>query len=149
MKYTSILAAIALLLSTSCEKRGITVSERLVGNWRMDRVTFDDDFNPFNNEHITDQYSGINYHFGSDNILTVSYPDNSVFTGAWWADEELGVDIDGDVSTGDASVYAELEDTSGQRLLINWTELSISLGVLRAQEQKARGTYKYRMKRSD
>jgi hypothetical protein len=155
MKTTSslfkLLPFIGLLLF-SCTKEGLFMdsSDKIMGEWRFEKVTFKKD-NAIFQKNLTDEYSEVELTFYKD--YTFSEIDNASgksYLGSWNIDDDednSSIDNKGEKVYQEKLVGTKTDQASGIVFLVNWKNLDVSKRKVTAIERKDDGTYTYILKR--
>lgn len=139
------LAAIAVLLFSSCEKDGLTYTERLiVGNWEYSKVKYLEDWS-VNSDDLSQDYAKFEIEFNPD--FSARYYDTETgrsSTGLW----ELS-----QVSSGDECsnvIYASFTDDETSELSqVVFEDASILRNTIRACYRVADGRFRYVLRSLD
>lgn len=140
------------LLFFSCTKEGLfkTSSDKLMGEWRFEKVTFKKDNGIFQ-KNLTDDYSEVELTFYTD--YTFSEIDNATgesYLGSWNIDDDLdnsSINDKGEIVYQEELIGTKTDQTSGIVFLVNWENLNVSKRKVSAIERKDDGTYTYILKR--
>lgn len=140
------------LLLFSCTKEGLskTSSDKIMGEWRFEKVTFKKD-NAIFQKNLTDEYSEVELTFHKD--YTFSEVDNASgksYLGSWNIDDDednSSIDNKGEKVYQEELVGTKTDQTTGVVFLVNWKNLDVSKRKVTAIERKDDGTYTYILKR--
>ena len=140
------------LLLFSCTKEGLfkTSSDKIMGEWRFEKVTFKKD-NAIFQKNLTDEYSDVELTFDKD--YTFSEIDNSIgqsYIGSWNIDDDQdnsSINSKGEITYQEHLVGTKTDQSNGIVYLVNWQNLAVSKRKVTAIERKDDGTYTYVLKR--
>ena len=140
------------LLLFSCTKEGLfkTSSDKIMGEWRFEKVTFKKD-NAIFQKNLTDEYSDVELTFDKD--YTFSEIDNSTgqsYLGSWNIDDDLynsSINSKGEITYQEHLVGTKTDQAHGIVYLVHWQNLAVSKPKVPAIERKDDGTYTYVLKR--
>lgn len=140
------------LLFFSCTKEGFfkTSSDKIMGDWRFEKVTFKKD-NAVFQKNLTDDYSDIELTFYTD--YTFSEFDNATgksYLGSWNIDDDednSSINDKGEVVYQEELIGTKTDQTTGVVFIVNWRNLNVSKRKVTAIERKDDGTYTYILKR--
>ena len=95
LRTATFLACFLLLLATGCslDERIERREERLLGTWVIDKATFDEDGNLFN-DNLTDEFRGDRVTFLPDGTVEYITGNGQVFAGPWFIDALRDLDDD-------------------------------------------------------
>jgi hypothetical protein len=140
------------LLLFSCTKDGLfkTSSDKIMGDWRFEKVTFKKD-NAVFQKNLTDDYSDIELTFYND--YTFSEIDNASgksYLGSWNIDDDednSSINDKGEIVYQEELFGTKTDQSTGVVFIVNWRNLNVSKRKVTAIERKDDGTYTYILKR--
>ena len=126
MKTLYILPLLSLILFQACNSRLFdSTEEKLVGKWRVEKVTIYEGFVSFGND-ITDQYSDLELIFTANQNLQWNRDPAAVsYSGLYTVDKDSYVDHEGYTSYQE-ELHVFLESTTGETMAQEWAQLNVT-----------------------
>lgn len=145
----SLLALIALTIA-SCQKTAIpdNIHNRIVGQYRFEKVTIYDGFVTFTN--ITDRYAHMILQLNDKNEAAIIDSENGItYTGEWHATQVNNTYTDDDGYTTNTTYFLNIYVSAGRGQVMHFDGQNATINPhrLKFNVQRADGRYKYKLKK--